>query len=218
MWIFEGISLAMKERNDFIKGNLSEKDAPKDPQLLLKKWLENAADQGVTEYNAMVFSSLGSGDRLSSRVVYLRDFVDDGLVFYTNYNSRKGLEVSENNLVALNFFWKELEQQIRIEGRVDLVSDQLSDAYFKKRPRESQLGAWASDQSECISSRGFLENRVKEFERKFEGADIPRPPHWGGYVVIPDYYEFWQGRKSRLHDRIVYEQGTDGWGKMRIAP
>jgi pyridoxamine 5'-phosphate oxidase len=218
LWIFEGISLAMKERNDFIKGNLSEKDAPKDPQLLLKKWLENAADQGVTEYNAMVFSSLGSGDRLSSRVVYLRDFVDDGLVFYTNYNSRKGLEVSENNLVALNFFWKELEQQIRIEGRVDLVSDQLSDAYFKKRPRESQLGAWASDQSECISSRGFLENRVKEFERKFEGADIPRPPHWGGYVVIPDYYEFWQGRKSRLHDRIVYEQGTDGWGKMRIAP
>lgn len=210
--------MAMKERNDFIKGNLSEKDAPKDPQLLLKKWLENAADQGVTEYNAMVFSSLGSGDRLSSRVVYLRDFVDDGLVFYTNYNSRKGLEVSENNLVALNFFWKELEQQIRIEGRVDLVSDQLSDAYFKKRPRESQLGAWASDQSECISSRGFLENRVKEFERKFEGADIPRPPHWGGYVVIPDYYEFWQGRKSRLHDRIVYEQGTDGWGKMRIAP
>jgi len=210
--------LAMKERNDFIKGNLSEKDAPKDPQLLLKKWLENAADQGVTEYNAMVFSSLGSGNRLSSRVVYLRDFVDDGLVFYTNYNSRKGLEVSENNLVALNFFWKELEQQIRIEGRVDLVSDQLSDAYFKKRPRESQLGAWASDQSECISSRGFLENRVKEFERKFEGADIPRPPHWGGYVVIPDYYEFWQGRKSRLHDRIVYEQGTDGWGKMRIAP
>ena len=210
--------MAMKERNDFIKGNLSEKDAPKDPQLLLKKWLENAADQGVTEYNAMVFSSLGSGNRLSSRVVYLRDFVDDGLVFYTNYNSRKGLEVSENNLVALNFFWKELEQQIRIEGRVDLVSDQLSDAYFKKRPRESQLGAWASDQSECISSRGFLENRVKEFERKFEGADIPRPPHWGGYVVIPDYYEFWQGRKSRLHDRIVYEQGTDGWGKMRIAP
>ena len=210
--------MAMKERNDFTKGNLSEKDVPKDPQLLLNKWLENAADQGVTEYNAMVFSSLGSGDRLSSRVVYLRDFVDDGLVFYTNYNSRKGLEVSENNLVALNFFWKELEQQIRIEGRVDLVSDQLSDAYFKKRPRESQLGAWASDQSECISSRGFLENRVKEFERKFEGADIPRPPHWGGYVVIPDYYEFWQGRKSRLHDRIVYEQGTDGWGKMRIAP
>ena len=208
----------MKERNDFTKGNLSEKDVPKDPQLLLNKWLENAADQGVTEYNAMVFSSLGSGNRLSSRVVYLRDFVDDGLVFYTNYNSRKGLEVSENNLVALNFFWKELEQQIRIEGRVDLVSDQLSDAYFKKRPRESQLGAWASDQSECISSRGFLENRVKEFERKFEGADIPRPPHWGGYVVIPDYYEFWQGRKSRLHDRIVYEQGTDGWGKMRIAP
>ncbi len=218
MWIFEGISLAMKERNDFTKGNLSEKDVPKDPQLLLKKWLENAADQGVTEYNAMVFSSLGSGNRLSSRVVYLRDFVDDGLVFYTNYNSRKGLEVSENNLVALNFFWKELEQQIRIEGRVDLVSDQLSDAYFKKRPRESQLGAWASDQSECISSRGILENRVKEFELKFEGADIPRPPHWGGYVVIPDYYEFWQGRKSRLHDRIVYEQGTDGWGKMRIAP
>ena len=208
----------MKERNDFTKGNLSEKDVPKDPQLLLKKWLENAADQGVTEYNAMVFSSLGSGNRLSSRVVYLRDFVDDGLVFYTNYNSRKGLEVSENNLVALNFFWKELEQQIRIEGRVDLVSDQLSDAYFKKRPRESQLGAWASDQSECISSRGILENRVKEFELKFEGADIPRPPHWGGYVVIPDYYEFWQGRKSRLHDRIVYEQGTDGWGKMRIAP
>jgi len=208
----------MKERNDFTKGNLSEKDVPKDPQLLLKKWLENAADQGVTEYNAMVFSSLGSGNRLSSRVVYLRDFVDDGLVFYTNYNSRKALEVKENNLVALNFFWKELEQQIRIEGRIDLASDQLSDAYFKKRPRESQLGAWASDQSECISSRGFLENRVKEFELKFEGADIPRPPHWGGYVVTPDYYEFWQGRKSRLHDRIVYEQGTDGWDKMRIAP
>jgi len=208
----------MEDRNDFIMGKLSENDAPKHPHVLLKNWLENADEQGVSEYNAMVFSSLGPSKRLSSRVVYLRDFIDDGLVFYTNYNSRKGLEVSENNVVALNFFWKELEQQIRIEGRVELVSDQLSDAYFEKRPRESQLGAWASDQSECISNRAFLENRLKEFERKFEGADIPRPPHWGGYVVIPKYYEFWQGRKSRLHDRIVYEQGIDGWEKIRIAP
>ena len=208
----------MEERNDFIMGKLSEKDAPKQPHLLLKSWLDNAEKQGVAEYNAMVFSTLGSNKRPSSRVVYLRDFIDDGLVFHTNYNSRKGLEVSENNLVALNFFWKELEQQVRVEGIVELASNQVSDAYFKNRPRESQLGAWASDQSECISSRAFLENRVKEFEKKFEGSDIPRPPHWGGYVVTPDYYEFWQGRKSRLHDRIVYEQGADGWKKIRIAP
>jgi len=151
-------------------------------------------------------------------VVYLRNISDEGMVFYTNYNSQKGKNISASNKIAITFFWVELERQIRIEGTVKKVSEELSDKYFAARPRESQLGAWASNQSETIKNRAELEENLKHFTEKFKGVDVPRPPHWGGYIVEPTKFEFWQGRPSRLHDRLIYTKNNNEWVISRIAP
>ena len=208
----------MKERFDFVKGQLKMHETPKDPGVMLDAWLQNAQANSVSEYQAMVIATVDNKHQVSTRVVYLRDIIADGLVFYTNFNSRKGLDIKKNSEVAINFFWKELEQQIRIQGTIKMVNPDVSDAYFRERPRESQIGAWASDQSKQIPNRAYLEQQLIRYQNEFDGGPVPRPEHWGGYKVIPHYFEFWQGRKNRLHDRICYSKKNGLWSKSRLAP
>lgn len=208
----------MKERFDFVKGQLKMHETPKDPGVMLDAWLQNAQANSVSEYQAMVVATVDNKHQVSTRVVYLRDIIADGLVFYTNFNSRKGLDIKKNSEVAINFFWKELEQQIRIQGTIKIVNPDVSDAYFRERPRESQIGAWASDQSKQIPNRAYLEQQLIRYQNEFDGGPVPRPEHWGGYKVIPHYFEFWQGRKNRLHDRICYSKKNGLWSKSRLAP
>ena len=208
----------MKERFDFVKGQLKMYETPKDPGVMLDAWLQNAQANSVSEYQAMVVATVDNKHQVSTRVVYLRDIIADGLVFYTNFNSRKGLDIKKNSEVAINFFWKELEQQIRIQGTIKMVNPDVSDAYFRERPRESQIGAWASDQSKQIPNRAYLEQQLIRYQNEFDGGPVPRPEHWGGYKVIPHYFEFWQGRKNRLHDRICYSKKNGLWSKSRLAP
>jgi pyridoxamine 5'-phosphate oxidase len=159
-----------------------------------------------------------SNGKPSSRIVLLKGFDEDGFVFYTNYRSNKGLEIEQNNHVAINFFWAELERQVRIEGEIEKVSDEESEEYFHQRPIGSQIGAWVSEQSSVISSREVLENRQIELEAKYQNGIVPKPPHWGGYRVRPNKIEFWQGRPSRLHDRILFTKTIDGWKIERLSP
>jgi pyridoxamine 5'-phosphate oxidase len=154
----------------------------------------------------------------SQRVVYLREVKDHQLVFYTNYQSRKGSEIDQNSLASILFFWAQAERQIRLEGKLEKAPAAISDQYFQGRPRNSQLGAWASEQSKVIESRQTLEERLNFFEEKFKDQEIPRPPFWGGYLFKPVYFEFWQGRPSRLHDRISYKSEENNWKKYRLAP
>jgi len=208
----------MEQRFDFSKGKLTKDILPNDPQQLFEDWVKIAQEQKVSEYNTFVLGTLGLNERVSSRIVYMRGISDRGLIFFTNYYSRKGTESLENNHVSVNFFWKELERQINLEGTIVKVSEEVSDAYFNNRPRKSQIGAWASEQSKEIVDRAYLDERVAMFEREYEGKDVPRPPHWGGYEIIPDYVEFWQGRSSRLHDRFVYSKTENNWNIKRLAP
>ncbi|MDG2330186.1 MAG: pyridoxamine 5'-phosphate oxidase [Flavobacteriales bacterium] len=208
----------MKERFDFVKGQLNMQETPEDPSVLLDAWLKNAQAKGISEYQAMVVATSDRKNQVSTRVVYLRDIIADGLVFYTNFNSKKGLDIETNCDVAINLFWKELEQQIRIQGAIKKVNPDVSDAYFRERPRESQIGAWSSDQSKEIPNRDYLEKQLIRYQKEFDGGPVPRPEHWGGYIVVPHYFEFWQGRKSRLHDRICYSKKKDVWTKRRLAP
>jgi pyridoxamine 5'-phosphate oxidase len=166
----------------------------------------------------MALSTVTSGGKPSSRIVLLKGYDEQGFVFFTNYSSDKGQQISQNHFAALLFFWKELERQVRIEGVVSKVSDEESDAYFNSRPVGSRLGAWASPQSQKISDREVLNKELKKFTEQFDQEDIPRPTHWGGYRVKPTKIEFWQGRSNRLHDRILYEQVNDNWLVSRLAP
>jgi pyridoxamine 5'-phosphate oxidase len=176
-------------------------------------------DAQIIEPYAMTISTVNSAHRPSSRVVLLRDVSEEGFSFYTNYLSRKGQDIAVNPFAAMNFFWPELERQVRIEGKIVPLEAGASDAYFASRPRGSQIGAWSSPQSEIIESRKVLEDAVENYIQQFDGKDVERPPHWGGYCLIPDYIEFWQGRDSRLHDRICYYQHSDGsWIRSRLAP
>jgi pyridoxamine 5'-phosphate oxidase len=205
-------------RHEFSSQKLDESSVNPDPIKQLEKWIEEAVDSQILEPNAMVVTTVSEDLKPSSRVVYIRGIDDRGLLFYTNYLSRKGQEIEGNDRVALLFFYSELERQVRVEGVVEKLSDSESDAYFAKRPRESQLGAWASDQSSDIPGRDYLENRLKEFDAKYPD-EVPRPPHWGGYVVIPDRFEFWQGRPARLHDRVYYSKSdSDQWKLGRLSP
>jgi pyridoxamine 5'-phosphate oxidase len=206
-------------RHDFSKLTLDETMVNGNPLLQFETWFKAAVDAEVNEPNAMAVSTVNPAGRPSSRIVLLRNFDENGFVFYTNYNSRKGHDIAANPQAALLFFWPELERQVRIEGRLSLQTAADSDSYFASRPRSSRLGAWTSPQSSKISSRMVIDTELAAMDKRFENADVPRPEWWGGYVLQPDYYEFWQGRESRLHDRICYEKdGAGNWLTARLAP
>jgi|SRR5690606_3448351 pyridoxamine 5'-phosphate oxidase len=206
-------------REDYSKGSLSENDTLANPFEQFELWFKQAITSQVLEPNAMVLSTINKEGYPSSRVVLLKDLKADGLSFFTNYTSQKGKDIAEYDKVSLLFFWGELQRQVRIEGRVTYLSPEDSDEYFASRPRGSQIGAWSSPQSEIIADRSFLEKLVAEHERVFTDLDaIPRPSFWGGYMVQPVRFEFWQGRSSRLHDRIIYTLSNSEWIKNRLAP
>jgi pyridoxamine 5'-phosphate oxidase len=207
-----------KLREDFMMHTLSEEDVKKDPFEQFELWLGQAVEAKTPEVQAMVLSTVSSEGKPSSRIVYLREFHDHQFWFYGNYNSRKASDMATNQNISLNFFWPSLERQIRIEGTVVKCDSIHSDHYFYNRPRESQIGAWASQQSSGIKNRVALEHLVEEYTKQFEGQTVARPEFWGGWIVTANYYEFWQGRKSRLHDRISFALKDQEWLIQRLAP
>jgi pyridoxamine 5'-phosphate oxidase len=197
---------------------LDEATAGDDPFAFFGKWFAEAEAAEAAEVNAMTLATVDLHNKPHARIVLLKGLDEKGFVFFTNYSSAKGLEIESNPFVALVFFWQELERQVRVEGRIERVSEEESDHYFSTRPEGSKLGAWSSPQSQSIPDRSILENNYRLYTGQF-GNNIPRPPHWGGYRVIPSYMEFWQGRSNRMHDRIVFSQGaTEDWAKTRLAP
>ncbi|MBC6989906.1 pyridoxamine 5'-phosphate oxidase [Hymenobacter sp. BT491] len=207
-------------RKTYAQRTLTEADVLPDPVRQFRTWLDEALAAHLDEPTAMTVSTVGSHGQPSARVVLLKGLPEDaGFLFYTNYDSRKGHELSAQPLAAMTFFWPGLERQVRVEGRIEKAPQGMSDEYFQSRPRSSQVGAWASPQSQPIASREELEQRETEVLNRFGAQDpLPRPPHWGGYILRPHRIEFWQGRPSRLHDRIVYEQEGNGWQLSRLAP
>lgn len=194
-----------------------ESEAGDDPFALFHVWLALAVELKLPEPNAMTLATVGPDGKPSARIVLLKG-VDCGFTFFTNYTSRKARELGANPFAALVFFWDELERQVRIEGAVEKVSEAESDAYYDVRPLGSKLGAWASEQSGVIPNRAFLEMQHAELVAKYPDGNVPRPPHWGGYRVIPEVFEFWHGRPSRLHDRLRYVKEGIGWRRERLAP
>ncbi len=205
-------------REEYTQDELDENQMPESPIEQFNKWMRDAIDAELSEPNAMVLATCTRDGKPSARIVLLKEVSADGFIFFTNYMSRKGHELSENSASALVFDWHEIERQVRIEGNIEKVSETDSDTYFDSRPSNSRLGAWASPQSRVLNNREELENLQKEFEEKFANRAIPRPPHWGGYVLHPTSIEFWQGRPGRLHDRILYTLTSSGWKKQRLAP
>lgn len=210
------MSNIVHHRKSYEKHSLEVEDLKATPHEMLEFWLSEVEE--LHDYNAMVVSSVDASGQPHSRVVLLRGVNEEGLKFYTNYSSHKGQELEQNNKVALNFFWPTVERQVRVEGELHKLSDAESDAYFNSRPRESQIGAWVSPQSSTIESREVLNERFREFTDKFEGHPVPRPAHWGGYIIRPKYFEFWQGRPNRLHDRLTYSLVEGNWSIGRMAP
>jgi len=208
-----------KIRRDFADRPLNEDSVKKNPFDQYAIWFEEAVNSQILDPYAMCLSTADALGRPSSRVVYMRDIIDGSVVFYTNYNSQKGKELEVNPFASLNIHWAELERQIRIEGKVVKVASEVSDAYFSARPKESKIGAWASHQSNVLGNRKDLEDAVADLKEKYKDTEIiPRPDFWGGYQLQPTRVEFWQGRPSRLHDRLVYFKDNGNWKLERLNP
>lgn len=207
-----------KISNQYLSGTFEEKDADKDPFVQFGKWFETALSSGIKEPTAMVLSTSTKDCKPSLRIVLLKSFSEEGFTFCTNYGSRKGRELKENPNAAILFFWAELERQIRIEGTVHKTTYEESKRIFDARPKESRIGSLASEQSCEIPDRAYLENRFNELSKKYETEDPVLADSWGGYTLVPEYFEFWQGRKSRLHDRIIYKLDNNLWQITRLAP
>lgn len=206
-------------RREYTRDGISEDSVEKHPVEQFAIWFEDALETGLTDANAMTLSTATADGRPSSRIVLLKGFDSLGFRFYTNYSSRKGRELELNPHAALCFYWPTLERQVRIEGKVEKLSREESASYFKSRPRDSKIGAWASEQSSVIGGRDELEKKFKALQERFEGREVPLPEVWGGYLLRPIAIEFWQGRTGRLHDRILYSRrGDDGWDISRLSP
>jgi len=207
-------------RREYARARLDEADVSHDPFVEFARWFAEAQDAQVPDANAMTLATATAHGEPSARIVLLKAFDERGFVFFTDYRSRKGAELEANPRAALVFYWAELDRQVRITGGVALTTREESERYFRSRPLGSRLGAWASHQSRVIQGRAALEADLREVEARFENGDVPLPAHWGGYRVVPDAIEFWQGRESRLHDRIRYvrEGGGRGWRVERLSP
>jgi len=206
-------------RNEYISNGINESELKDNPIDQFEVWLNEAVKNKLREPNAMFLATATPDGKPSGRVVLLKGFDERGFIFYTNYGSRKAIELDKNNAASLTFLWLEIYKQVRVEGTVQRISDKESDQYFNSRPRESQIGAWASDQSQPIANRNVLERKMEALEKQFEGKPIPRPENWGGFCVKPQQIEFWLGRANRLHDRILYQRSDDNiWTKQRLSP
>ncbi len=206
-------------REDFIKGELIESNLLKTPDLQFEQWMKDAIDAKVNEVPACNLATVDANNKPSARIIYLREFSDNEFYFYTNYDSKKANEIANNPNVCLTFFWPELERQIRIEGVISKKAElEKSDMYFNARPLDSKIGAWSSPQSKVLNGREELNTFIEINKEKYKNQEIPRPEFWGGYIIKANYYEFWQGRKNRLHDRIAFTLESNNWKIERLAP
>ncbi len=205
-------------RQNYTRAGLTEAEAQDNPFEQFRVWFDQAVSAQLLEPNAMTLATATPEGKPSARMVLLKGYDESGFIFYTNYHSQKGQELTANSWASLVFWWAELERQVRIFGRVEKLAESESDAYFYSRPDESQLGAWVSNQSQVIPHREALETRLGELEQQYKDKEIPRPPHWGGFRVVPTEIEFWQGRPNRLHDRLRYSQQEKNWLRERLSP
>lgn len=205
-------------RTDYRLARLTEASTPADPHTLFTRWFAVILKAGGPDPHAFALATADGRGAPSARMMLLKEWSEEGFVFATNQESRKGREIDATGRASMLFYWPSLQRQVRLEGLIRPVSERESDLYFAERPRDAQLGAWASHQSRAVAAREVIETRLARAEKRFEGRDVPRPPYWGGYRLTPKRIEFWQGRASRLHDRILYTRGRSGWTKQRLSP